>query len=79
MVQETYFFIYYLFLRGNTYKEHLLESIFSEQLEQEFYYSGKYISQQFREHTGLTIRSYIVDKRISLTKSHLSAGKPSPS
>ncbi|MGW9530073.1 AraC family transcriptional regulator [Paenibacillus terrae] len=56
-------------------KEHLVESISSEQLEQEFHYSGKYISQQFRKHTGLTIRSYIVDQRISLAKSHLSTGK----
>ncbi|MGN7761380.1 AraC family transcriptional regulator [Paenibacillus sp. 22594] len=56
-------------------KEHLVESISSEQLEQQFHYSGKYISQQFREHTGLTIRSYIVDKRISLAMSHLAAGK----
>ncbi|QUL57174.1 helix-turn-helix domain-containing protein [Paenibacillus tritici] len=56
-------------------EEHLLESISSAQLEQEFHYSGKYISQLFREHTGLTIRSYIVGKRISLSMSHLTAGK----
>lgn len=56
-------------------KSHLLETISSEQLEQEFHYSGKYISQQFREHTGLTIRSYIIDQRVSLAKIHLSAGK----
>lgn len=56
-------------------QEHLLESISSEQLEQQFHYSGKYISTQFREHTGLTIRSYIVDKRISLAMIHLSAGR----
>ncbi|WP_342423362.1 AraC family transcriptional regulator [Paenibacillus sp. FSL E2-0178] len=56
-------------------KDHLAESICSGQLEQEFHYSGKYISQQFRQHTGLTIRSYILDKRISLAMSHLAAGK----
>lgn len=56
-------------------EEHLLEPIYSAQLEQEFHYSGKYISQQFKEHTGLTIRSYIVNKRISLAMSHLAAGK----
>ncbi|MEK3672276.1 MULTISPECIES: AraC family transcriptional regulator [unclassified Paenibacillus] len=55
-------------------KEHLAEAISSEQLEQEFHYSSKYISRLFREHTGLTVRSYIIDQRISLAKSHLSAG-----
>ncbi|WP_379161423.1 AraC family transcriptional regulator [Paenibacillus sp. sgz5001063] len=65
-------------LVGNTMtyiKNHLVEAITSEQLEQEFHYSGKYISQQFREHTGLTIRSYIIDQRVSLAKDLLSAGK----
>lgn len=56
-------------------KEHLNESITSEQLERELHYSGKYISQQFREHTGLTIRAYIVDQRITIAKNHLSTGK----
>lgn len=54
---------------------HLLDPISSGQLEQEFHYSGKYISRLFREHTGLTVRSYIVNKRISLAMSHLTAGK----
>ncbi|ETT63667.1 hypothetical protein C173_25267 [Paenibacillus sp. FSL R7-277] len=56
-------------------EEHLLEPIYSAQLEQEFHYSGKYISQQFKEHTGLTVRSYIVNKRVSLAMSHLTSGK----
>jgi AraC-like DNA-binding protein len=54
---------------------HLAEPLSSGQLEQEFHYSGKYISQQFRKYTGLTIRSYILDQRVSLAKSCLSAGK----
>ncbi|ETT48531.1 helix-turn-helix domain-containing protein [Paenibacillus sp. FSL P4-0338] len=56
-------------------EEHLLEPIYSAQLEQEFHYSGKYISQLFKEHTGLTVRSYIVGKRVSLAMSHLTSGK----
>jgi AraC-like DNA-binding protein len=56
-------------------KSHLAEDITSGHLEQEFHYSSKYISRLFREHTGLTIRSYIIDQRISLAKSHLAAGK----
>ncbi|WP_162551192.1 helix-turn-helix transcriptional regulator [Paenibacillus tepidiphilus] len=56
-------------------KSHLAEDISSGHLEQEFHYSSKYISRLFREHTGLTIRSYIIDQRVSLAKSHLAAGK----
>lgn len=56
-------------------KRNLVEVISADQLEQEFHYSSKYISQLFREHTGLTIRSYIIDQRVSLAKNHLAAGK----
>lgn len=56
-------------------KEHLTETITSDQLEREFHYSGKHISQIFREHTGLTLRSYIIDQRISLAKNLLDRGK----
>lgn len=56
-------------------KEHLTEAITSEDLERTFNYSSKHISQLFKYHTGITIRSYILDQRITLAKTYLSIGK----
>ncbi|MBE5930601.1 MAG: helix-turn-helix domain-containing protein [Lachnospiraceae bacterium] len=44
---------------------HLSESITLETLEREFYLNGTYISRQFKKHTGLTLRNYIPERRIS--------------
>lgn len=56
-------------------KEHLTETISLEQLSEKFYLNGTYISRQFKKHTGLSIRSYILDQRIALAKMLLSEGK----
>lgn len=56
-------------------KDHLTETISLEQLSEKFYLSGTYISRQFKKHTGLSIRSYILDQRIALAKMLLSDGK----
>jgi AraC-like DNA-binding protein/mannose-6-phosphate isomerase-like protein (cupin superfamily) len=55
--------------------EHLNEYISLEKLSSEFYTNGTYISRQFKKHTGLTLRAYLLDKRISLAKSYLASGK----
>ncbi|MDF2484463.1 MAG: AraC family transcriptional regulator [Herbinix sp.] len=55
--------------------EHLLGDITLKKLSNEFFTSGTYISRQFKKHTGLTLRSYILDKRISLAKTQLASGK----
>lgn len=44
---------------------HLAERITLETLEQEFYLNGTYISRQFKKHTGLTLRNYVLERRIS--------------
>ncbi len=43
----------------------LSEPITLETLEREFYLNGTYISRQFKKHTGLTLRNYILERRIS--------------
>lgn len=56
-------------------KEHLSEKITLEQLSKRFYLDGTYISTQFKKHTGLSLRSYILDQRINLAKQLLSKGE----
>lgn len=56
-------------------EEHLTEEISLEQLSKFFYLNGTYISRQFKKHTGLSIRSYILAQRISLAKVLLNEGK----
>lgn len=53
---------------------HLGEDITLEQLSCLFHLNSTYINRQFKKHTGLTLRSYILDRRISLAKSLLSEG-----
>ncbi len=43
----------------------LSEPITLKTLEQEFYLNGTYISRQFKKHTGLTLRNYLLERRIS--------------
>lgn len=49
----------------------LSEPITLETLEHEFYLNGTYISRQFKKHTGLTLRSYLLERRISHAKTLL--------
>jgi AraC-like DNA-binding protein len=56
-------------------EEHLIEDITLEQLSQRFCFNGAYISYIFKHHTGLTLRSYILEKRITLAKRLLTQGK----
>lgn len=53
---------------------HLSENITLSVLENEFYLSGKYISSQFKRHTGLTLRAYILDQRVAFAKKLLQNG-----
>ncbi|WP_438431281.1 helix-turn-helix domain-containing protein [Gorillibacterium sp. sgz500922] len=53
---------------------HLTEEITLERLAAEFYLNGTSISRQFKKHTGLTLRSYILDCRIAMAKSYLGEG-----
>lgn len=55
-------------------EEHLSEEISLEQLEAAFYLNSTYISRQFKKHTGLTLRSYILRRRIALAEQYLREG-----
>lgn len=55
--------------------EHLLETIALKDISRKINYSPNYISIQFKYHTGLTIREYILDKRIEAAKKQLLSGK----
>ncbi len=49
----------------------LAEPITLKSLEHEFYLNGTYISRQFKKHTGLTLRSYLLERRISYARTLL--------
>ncbi len=55
--------------------EHVIENITLQQLSDIFYLNGTYISRLFKKHTALTLRSYILDRRITYAKHLLSDGK----
>lgn len=55
--------------------EHLTEDITLDQLSKKFCFNGAYISHKFKQHTGLTLRSYILDQRVTLAKRLLTEGK----
>lgn len=51
----------------------LSEPITLKTLEHEFYLNGTYISRQFKRHTGLTLRNYLLERRISHARALLSS------
>lgn len=55
--------------------EHLTEPISLEMLSNEFFISSKYISSVFRKNMGMTLREYIITKRVENAKKLLSEGK----
>lgn len=54
--------------------EHITQDITLGKLAEAFYMNSTSISRQFKKHTGLTLRSYILSRRIELAKSLLSDG-----
>lgn len=55
--------------------EHLTEPISLEMLSNKFFISSKYISSVFRKNMGMTLREYIISKRVEHAKKLLSEGK----
>lgn len=55
--------------------EHLTEPITLEMLANELFISSKYISSVFRKNMGMTLREYIITKRVENAKKLLSEGK----
>jgi AraC-like DNA-binding protein len=56
-------------------EDHLSETITMEQLSRRFFLSSAYISRQFKKHIGLSLRQYILDRRIAVAKILLIEGK----
>ncbi|CAH1199368.1 MULTISPECIES: AraC family transcriptional regulator [Paenibacillus] len=54
--------------------EHITQDITLGKLAEAFYMNSTSISRQFKKHTGLTLRSYILSRRIELAKFLLSDG-----
>ncbi|WOO38255.1 AraC family transcriptional regulator [Anaerocolumna sp. AGMB13020] len=54
--------------------EHLTEELTLSRLSQMFYLNGTYISSQFKHHTGLTLRTYILDQKITFARKLLLEG-----
>lgn len=56
-------------------ENNLTEELTLKKLSSNIGYSPKYISSQFKQHTGLSLREYIFDKRIEHSKKLLLQGK----
>lgn len=55
--------------------EHLTETITLEILSNQFYMTSKYISSVFHKNMGMTLREYIITKRVEHAKKLLSEGR----
>jgi YesN/AraC family two-component response regulator len=55
-------------------ESNLSETISLQQLGNRFHQDRNYLSQQFKKHTGMTLRFYLLDRRIARAKSLLRSG-----
>lgn len=55
-------------------QQNLTENLSLNHISGEFYHNGSYISHLFKKHTGLSLRDYILDRRIEYAKQLLSSG-----
>jgi len=55
-------------------EEHLNEPICLSTLAQQLHISENYLSAQFKQHTGLTLRSYLLDRKVQCAKTYLQQG-----
>lgn len=54
--------------------KHLTEDFSLTDIENELRFNCRYISRQFKTHTGISLKSYIIEKKITLAKSLLASG-----
>lgn len=59
----------------NYIEQNIQNEITLDAISERFFLNGTHISRQFKKHTGLTIRSYIVDRKVAYAKELLNAGK----
>ena len=55
-------------------KENAAEDISLSRLSKEFYFDSRYLSKLFKEYTGLTLRTYLMDCKMALAKQLLREG-----
>lgn len=55
--------------------DHILDTFSLDDLANELFYNGTYISRKFKATTGLTIQQYILRKRIHMAQNYLQEGK----
>jgi len=55
-------------------KENAAEDISLGRLSKEFYFDSRYLSKLFKEYTGLTLRTYLMDCKMALAKQLLREG-----
>lgn len=56
-------------------EQHLDEPVNLALLERKFHISGSHLSQEFKKHTGITLRAFLLDRKLSRAKSLLLEGK----
>ncbi|OPX44228.1 transposon Tn10 TetD protein [Ruminiclostridium hungatei] len=59
----------------NYIEQNIPNEITLDNISERFYLDGTHISRLFKKHTGLTIRSYIVARRVACARELLGAGK----
>jgi AraC-like DNA-binding protein len=59
----------------NYIEKNIQNEITLDAISERFFLNGTHISRQFKKHTGLTIRSYTVDRKVAHAKELLNAGK----
>ena len=59
----------------NYIEENIQNDITLDKISDKFYLNGTHISRKFKKHTGLTMRSYIVDRRVAHAEELLGSGK----
>jgi AraC-like DNA-binding protein len=56
-------------------EQRLDEPINLDLLEKKFHLNGSYLSQEFKKHTGITLRAFLLDRKLARAKSLLLEGK----
>lgn len=55
-------------------QDNLSNELTIENISKEFFFQSRYLSKMFKKYTGLTIRTYIMDRRIAMAKKLLCEG-----
>lgn len=65
----------YIFETMQYIEQHLDQPLDLARLEKKFRLSGRFLSKEFKKHTGITLRAYHLDRKLARAKSLLLEGK----